>query len=83
MQSKSTWNWHFTSARETAHGTVEAVDPRDALSRALTSSTPTGRLLGEVHCIPVAVLDVAPANFDDRYELAGDGYTFLLERAAG
>lgn len=38
MQTKS--NGHFTAAAETAQGTVEALDPRVAQSRALTSPTP-------------------------------------------
>lgn len=43
-------------------GVVEAVDARDALSRVMTSDTPSGRLFGEEHGIPIAALAGAPGN---------------------
>lgn len=75
---KAHWLWHLTGAHGPLHGYVEAIDPRDALSRALTAETGSGRLLGEEHGIPVAVLDGAPGNADTKYEVSGDGFTLRV-----
>lgn len=82
MRPKVEWSWTYSSILGQIHGTVQAVDPRDALSRALTSTTASGRLFGEEHRIPVSVLNEAPSNFDNHYALAGDGFAMWVQKVA-
>lgn len=77
---KSHWLWQLTGDHKPLHGYVQAFFPADALSRALTSETSTGRLLGEAYNIPVEVLHGAPGNADTSYEVAGDGFKMLVRK---
>lgn len=78
MQAKTYWVWMLVNATGKEHGYVQAVDPRDALARALTSQTSAGQMLGEQYQIPVAVLDAAPANLDTRYTLTTESLTLQV-----
>lgn len=76
------WAWSLVSAIGTAQGSVLGVDPRDALSRMLTSQAEGCRLLGEVHGIPVDVIDEAPGNADTVLEIRRDTFSIRLEVVA-
>lgn len=77
---KTHWLWQLTTSNEQKHGYVEAVDPRDALSRALTSTTESGRLLGEQYAIPADVLADAPGNADPRYVVSGPTFSVSVQK---
>lgn len=77
---KAHWLWQLTGPNGPLQGYVEAIDPRDALSRALTSKTSAGRLLGQENLIPVDVLDGAPGNADTKYEVSGEGFTICVQK---
>jgi len=79
---KAKWAWALTSTKGRCSGEVMAVDPRDAVSRALTSETATGKLVGEAHAIPVEVIAQVPANFSQQYELLGAGFRLCVEQEA-
>jgi len=80
MNTKSLWQWSYSGPKGQFNGYVQAVDPRDALSRALTTETSTGALFGTVHGVPISVLQDAPANHDARYEITSDGYSMLVQK---
>lgn len=79
---KAKWAWALTSTKGRCSGEVMAVDPRDAVSRALTSETAAGKLVGEAYSIPVDVLNEVPANFSPRYEVLGTGFRLCVEQEA-
>lgn len=57
------WCWQFKSnAGTTESGFVDGKDLREAVSRVLTSPSPCGRLFGDLHRVPLDVLDEAPGN---------------------
>lgn len=76
----SWWRWTFINRHVQLHGQVLAVDPRDALSRVLTSSTATGNLFGIEHEIPISVLDDAPANGNKQLELTVGNIKIYLQK---
>ena len=79
MTQKPLWHWQLVSSLGTVTGTIRGVDPRDALSRMLTSNTSDGKLLGEQHGIPVDVLYHAPGNGDRLFEAAEpEGWSIQL-----
>lgn len=80
--SRKTWAWELISARGRISGNVMAYDPRDAMTRALTSETSAGKLLGEEFAIPVDALAQVPANFLKHYELQGDGFRLRVDQEA-
>lgn len=80
MQTKAHWAWMFFGPTSQCNGYVQAVDARDALSRALTSETSSGRLFGDEHGIPVDVLHNAPGNTDTAYDLEGEGFRMHLQK---
>lgn len=77
---KGHWHWQLTGPNGQIHGYVEAIDPRDALSRALTSEAASGLLVGEEADIPVDVLDEAPGNFESKFEASGEGFSIRVHR---
>jgi len=81
MNSNVTWAWEIRSDKGLNSGTVCAMDPRDALSRMLTSPLSDGRLLGEAHQVPVDVLAEAPGNFEQRLRIVTDRYRIRLDVA--
>jgi hypothetical protein len=81
--AKGKWLWELTGSKGERHGYVTAVDPRDAVSRALTTETTPGRLLGnELGPSFLDVLSVAPGNFDSEFTGNGDGFTLSVKRVA-
>lgn len=74
------WLWQLAGTHGPRHGYVAAIDPRDALSRALTSETASGRLLGEEAEIPAEVFHGAPGNFDTKFEVSGKGFTVRVQK---
>lgn len=77
---KARWLWQLTGSHAPMHGYVEAYYPRDALSRALTSKTATGRLLGEEKSIPIDVLYGAPGNADISYEVTDEEFSLRVSK---
>lgn len=82
MNHTDTWNWALKSPKGQFTGAVQAMDPRDALSRALTSVTPRGSLLGIEHAIPVSVIDEAPGNADTFYAAQGAAFSITVRKGA-
>ncbi len=80
MQEKASWRWTHSGIHGEHHGYVDAVDPRDALSRALSAKSPSGLLFGEELDIPVDVLVRAPANADPSYSARGLGYSITVSK---
>lgn len=80
MQENVNWAWLLIGKKGEVSGYVHAIDPRDALSRALTSETASGRLLGEEQGIPVEVLQQAPCNADEVCEVSGEGFSLKLRK---
>lgn len=79
---KNTWQWTFENAQGKVSGTVEGVDLRDALSRILTQDTGGNRLFGQVHNVPVDVLQRAPGNNDPQLTIEQDGFRIGIRRLA-
>lgn len=76
------WRWRICDAAGVEHsGSVLAVDPRDALSRALTSDAPEGKLLGEALGISCELLRDVPANGDEGDVANVDGCRLSVCRA--
>jgi len=50
-------------------GEVIAIDPRDALSRALTADAGNGQLVAEICRVPIDVIDNAPGNGDTTLDI--------------
>lgn len=82
MNHTDAWDWELTSPKGLFSGTVHAMDARDALSRALTSITPAGNLLGIEHAIPVTVIDEAPGNFETVYATEGAAFSITVRKAS-
>ena len=81
MQTQSLWCWQLAIASGVLGGAVMAQDPREAVSRALTSEAwPGGHLVGEAYSIPVSVLDEAPGNFDTSFEARGDCFKLSVRK---
>ena len=51
----------------------QGIDPRDAVSRALTSSCDSGCLAGDKLGVPTDILQAVPANFDTSTHVVCDG----------
>lgn len=76
------WRWRICDATGVEHsGTVLAVDPRDALSRALTADAPEGYLLGETLGISYDLLRDIPANGDEGFVANIDQWQLSVSRA--
>jgi hypothetical protein len=84
MQNATAWQWKVIGNSAIAAGEVNAVDARDAVSRALTTTCPAapGQLIGEFFHVPLSVLDGAPGNFDKFYE-SSRGHVYVSVRATG
>ncbi|WP_157639882.1 hypothetical protein [Burkholderia ubonensis] len=80
---KAHWLWELTGSKGERHGYVQAIDPRDAVSRAFTSNTESGRLLGdELGPSTFDILHDAPGNFDSEFAGTGDGFTIRVKRVS-
>lgn len=82
MNHTDAWNWELTSPKGHFSGAVHAMDPRDALSRALTSFTHGANLLGIEHAIVLSVIDQAPANFETFYAAEGAAFSITVRKGA-
>lgn len=80
LSEKATWQWCLEGHFGKYEGTVEAVDPRDAVSRALTSKMEDGRLYGEVCGVPLSFIDAATGNFDPSFAYAENGIKLSVQR---
>lgn len=78
----ASWAWSCTGLKDSFDGRTLAVDPRDALSRALTTELTTGQLVAERFGIPLDVLATAPANHDRAYEVSGKNFTVRVAKLA-
>lgn len=76
------WSWSYRSAMGSLGGRVTGCDPREAVSRVLTSETSSGRLFGEEHNIPLEVLRDAPGNGDSEYTADGQGFSLAVKKGA-
>lgn len=74
------WSWCVGRDGKYDFGQVNAVDPRDAVSRALTSTGLSGRLVGEEWSVPIEILARAPGNSDRAWRLTLDGAFVGVER---
>lgn len=80
-QVRAHWLWELVSEKGESHGYVEAVGPRDALSRALTTTwAETGQLVGEVLGVSPETIQDAPANGDLEYVAQGEGFKLLVRK---
>lgn len=76
----STWTWALFVNGKRYGGRVQAVDPRDAVSRALTTATDTGHLVGEQHQVPLTFIDAAPGNADASFSIVDGGIRLEVQR---
>lgn len=72
--TRAPWVYSIISKTTESHGVfigeVIAMDPRDALSRALTTHAGNGMMIGQYCNVPDDVILDAPGNFDTSYEIA-------------
>ncbi|WP_425952948.1 hypothetical protein [Ralstonia pseudosolanacearum] len=84
--TQSPWVWSIVGKRGkffgVLFGEVIAVDPRDALSRALTSAAGKDSLVAEVCNVPVEVLDEAPCNGDTSLDIELEHLTIKLRKCS-
>lgn len=76
--NKVYWKWKFSKGDFSQIGLIEAVDIRDAVSRIMTASTPEGKLFGELHNVPLEVLDKAPGNYDKSLVIETMGFNLVV-----
>lgn len=77
---KTLWRWQVSSIKGVSDGFLLARDLRDAVSRALTNQATATELVGQMHGIPVDVLNEAPGNADLSYHARGDNYSASVNR---
>lgn len=80
LMKKAHWAWWYTGPKGIKEGHVEAVDPRDAFSRALTSKTESGQLFGEERGISIDFLHDIPANDSVQYAKAGENFVMEVKK---
>ncbi len=73
---KRLWQFFLTGKKGKVSGTVLAIDPRDALSRAMT--TPKGIAFAGRHRITPDILAKVPANGSDRFQVEGADYKLAV-----
>jgi hypothetical protein len=78
--AKATWFWTLIGFGVRVTGEVQAVDPRDAVSRAITSTASDGRLYGKTLGIPLEFIDAAPGNADGFFEVANGSKYVVVRR---
>jgi hypothetical protein len=80
MNQITTWAWTVVNGVMHASGTVQAVDARDAVVRALTSASSEGTLfVGTLFKLPATVIDGFPMNGTLFHEVQHEG-TYLAVR---
>lgn len=80
MNPRTAWGWRVRNGSTVLSGTVSAVDPRDALSRALCSECSRDQLVGEALGVPLEVLYHAPANASLSYDIVVDAVSIAVWR---
>lgn len=79
MNPAATWFYTLIGNGQVITGEVAAVDPRDAVSRALTTSNTDGKMHGQQLGVNMDLLHAVPANFDKFYEVKSDA-TYISVR---
>lgn len=79
-QGPAPWAYIITVNAERTHGEVLAVDPRDALSRTLTSVNAEGVMYGKALGLSADVLHDAPANAVEEYAIDVPGGTLVVKK---
>ena len=74
--SAATWIYTLIGNGQLITGEVAAIDPRDAVSRTLTTSNADGKMHGQHLGVDINLLSAVPANFDKFYEVKS-GTTYL------
>lgn len=82
MSNIAQYHWQFSNKRGHFSGYLDAVDPRDAVSRVMTQSVAFSSLLfGQEYGVPIEVIDDAPGNAQCRiYQSEQDGYSIRVIR---
>lgn len=77
---KQRWSWSLVfEGEQELRGDTFGQDPREALSRLLTSEK-DGVLFGEKHSIPIDVLHEAPGNADVTLTIKRDNFTLTITK---
>lgn len=82
MKQKTTWAWTVISGEIYSTGNVVAYDPRDAVSRAMTSESSVGNMVSEICNISPAVLDEVPADDSLFYETVRNSCYIAVKAAS-
>lgn len=77
---RDVWFWLVEGRFGRREGEVRAVDPRDAVSRALTSKTDDGRLIGDALRVPMTFLTEAPGNAETEFRHEEDGIMLTVRK---
>lgn len=82
MGTTAQYRWEFSNVRGQFAGYLDAVDPRDAVSRVMTQKVPfTDRLFGEKYGVCPSVIDAAPGNIGVlNYEATTPEYSLRVRR---
>lgn len=81
MSNIAQYHWQFSNKHGHFSGYLDAVDPRDAVSRVMTQSVAFSSLLfGQEYEVPIEVIDHAPGNAQRIYESEQDGYSIRVVR---
>ena len=75
----SIWDWCLEGIFGKHTGSVAAADPREAVSKPLTSDVGDGRLVGEAFHAPLSFIDAAPGNADSTFEHAEGGIRLAVK----
>lgn len=82
MQEKTTWQLSCFAGGAPITVQVKAIDPRDAMSRGLTTTRPSGRLLGEELGLPVQLLANIPCDDATKARVIVHRIELLVEQVA-
>ena len=77
---KDVWFWSIEGGFGKREGRVQAIDPRDAVSRALTSEMGDGRLIGEALGVPLTFVAAAPGNASTAFRHEEDGVVLTVRK---
>jgi hypothetical protein len=82
MQGKGQWHWEFSNKYGRFSGYLDAVDPRDAVSRVLTQSVVfSGLLFGQEYGVPIDVIANTPGSSEClNFEAVQDDYALRVQR---
>ena len=77
---KDVWFWSIEGGFGKREGRVQAIGPRDAVSRALTSEMGDGRLIGEALGVPLTFVAAAPGNASTAFRHEEDGVVLTVRK---